>query len=250
MRRTQVPFSVPNTIRACGTHACKLHQKGLADQYSRELVLYGKLLHRRHYISGMDGNLSVRLDAKHILSTPSGVSKAFLGHGDMVIVDLAGRRVCGVLAPSSEIGMHLTIYRLRPDINAIVHAHPCVATAMACAGLGLTEPICSELVLTLGQVPLAPYADPGSEDLSRALRPYIEDHDAILMQNHGVVTYGESLERAYLNMESVEHCAMIMFMAHRMGQCRILSQEEVMRLLAAKSRKKKKANLKPLAVSR
>lgn len=210
----------------------------LQNRYSRNLAHFGKLLHKRHYISSTDGNLSVRLDEGHILTTPTGVSKGFMRPGDMVVVDLHGRKISGPSEPSSELGMHLTIYKLRPDIQAVVHAHPCVATAVASAGLDLTEPICSELVLSLGSIPLAPYALPGTQEVSQSLSPYIKQHDAILMQNHGVVAYGHSLERAYLNMESVEHCATIMLVTRLLGKCRILNRNEVMRLLSIKSGKK------------
>lgn len=205
---------------------------------SKDLAFFAKLLHQRHYISATDGNLSVRMETDQILTTPSGLCKAFLHSRDMVIVDSKGNRVRGAREPSSEIGMHLTIYKFRPDVRAVVHAHPCVATALASAGMDLTEPICAELVLGLGRIPLAPYALPGTAAVSRALAPYIMDHDAILMQNHGVVTYADTLQRAYLHMESVEHCARIMLATKLLGRCRVLNDREVMSLLAFKNRKK------------
>lgn len=208
----------------------------LHDGYSRDLVHFAKLLHERHYVSGTDGNLSIRLGADHVLTTPTGMSKAFMHPKDMVVVDCEGKKISGSCAPTSEIRMHLTIYKLRPDVQAVVHAHPYVATALASAGIDLTEPICSELVLSLGRIPLALYAHPGTNELSESLIPYIQEHDAILMQNHGVVAYGQSLERAYLNMESVEHCARIMLVTRLLGRCRILNEKEVGRLLATKMR--------------
>jgi L-fuculose-phosphate aldolase len=152
----------------------------------------------------------------------------------MVVVDLSGNRVAGHRHPSSEIGMHLMIYRLRPDIEAVVHAHPYVATGFAAAGMGLTEPVCSELVLTLGQVPLAPYAQPGTAELSEALRPFISAHDAILMESHGVVTYGRDLEKAYLNMEAVEHCSRIMLVTKLLNTGKSLSRRDVDQLLSVR----------------
>lgn len=212
----------------------KPQEKSLRHKHSRDLVSFAKLLHERHYVSGTDGNLSVRLEAGHILTTPTGVSKGRMHSKDMVVVDSDGKKVSGSCAPTSELGMHLTIYRLRPDVRAVVHAHPCVATALASAGMDLTEPICSELVLTLGRIPLAPYAHPGTDELSQSLAPFILDHNAILMQNHGVVAYGQTLERAYLNMESVEHCARIMLVTKLLGRCRVLSDDEVFRLLSVR----------------
>lgn len=201
------------------------------NRSSVRLAFFGKLLHRRGYVSGTDGNLSVRVGPECVLVTPSGVSKRFMRSGDMVLVSLDGKKLAGSREPSSEIGMHLKIYKLRPDITAVVHAHPCISTGFASAGIGLIEPVCSELVLTLGKVPLAPYALPGSDELAKALEPFIPDHNAILMQNHGVVAYGETLERAYMNMETVEHCARIMLVTKLLGQSTILVDHEVKRLL-------------------
>lgn len=190
----------------------------LHEEYSRRLGVFGKLLHERGYVSGCDGNLSVRLGEHHVLVTPTGCSKAFLEPQDMVVVDLKGTKIDGRRAPTSEIGMHLTIYRHRPDINAVVHAHPCVSTGFASAGLGIVEPICTELVLTLGEVPLARYAPPGTPDLSRSIEPFIAGHHAILLQNHGVVTYANTLEQAYLHMETVEHSARILLITKLLSQ--------------------------------
>ena len=204
--------------------------------YRHDLVFFGQLLHKRHYISGVDGNLSVRLDSTRVLTTPTGMSKGFMKPADMVVVDLDGERVSGTHKPSSELEMHLTIYKLRPDVGAVIHAHPCTATGFASSGLGLTEAVCSELVLTLGGVPLAEYALPGSAELSESLRPFIRSHDAILMENHGVVAYGATLMQAYLNMESVEHSAMIMLVTKIIGRANTLSEKEVGRLLARRSK--------------
>lgn len=199
-----------------------------------EIVLFARMLYERHYVSGCDGNLSVRLAADRILTTPTGMSKVLLTPEQLVMVGEDGRKVGGALQPSSEIQMHLTIYRHRPDVTAVVHAHPFVATGVGCAGLDLTEPICSELVLTLGRIPLAKYAPPGSAELSEALIPFIPSHEAILMQNHGVVTYSDSLSRAYLNMETVEHCARIMVIAKMLGHPTCLNHDQVEHLLELK----------------
>lgn len=195
------------------------------------------MLHKRHYVSGCDGNLSVRLEDDRILTTPTGMSKALLKPQHMVIVDCQGRRLQGALQPSSELQMHLTIYNKRPDVRAVVHAHPCVATGIACAGLNLSEPICSELVMTLGKIPLAPYAMPGTPALSDALLPFIAEHEAILMQNHGVVAYGSTLCQAYLNMETVEHTARIMLVTRLLGSQKTLEADQVAHLLDLRARR-------------
>lgn len=208
-----------------------------AQKHRKELAFFARMLHKRHYVSGCDGNLSVRLDGDRILTTPTGMSKALLKAEHMVIVDLQGRKLEGMLQPSSEIQMHLTIYNTRPDVRAVVHAHPCVATGIGCAGLSLSEPICSELVMTLGKIPLAPYAMPGTPALSDSLLPFIADHEAILMQNHGVVAYGTALSQAYLNMETVEHTARIMLVTKLLGSQKTLEADQVAHLLDFRARK-------------
>lgn len=200
----------------------------------QDLVRFGKMLHEQGFVAATDGNLSVRLDQRRILVTPTCFSKGMMRPEDMVIVDLHGKKLSGAYNPSSEIAMHLTIYRMRPDVGAIVHAHPCTATAFASAGIALDEPLCSEVVITLGSVPLAPYATTGSMELSDSLRPYIPFHDAILMANHGVVAYGEDLRRAYMRMEAVEHYAKIVLAVRQLGSARSLDSHELEKLVAVR----------------
>lgn len=170
--------------------------------------------------------------------TPAGMCKAMLKSMDMVIVDRRGRKLVGPKRPSTEIGMHLEIYSMRPDVNAVVHAHPSIATGFASAGIALNEPVCSEILLTLGEVPLAPYATPGSPELAQSLRPLIEEHEAIMMANHGIVTYADTLLKAYLNMELVEHFARISLVVRLLGQISHLNAEniEVLRSLRGSAR--------------
>lgn len=201
----------------------------------RELVRFGKMLHSQCFVSATDGNLSVRLDKERVLVTPTCISKGMMKPEHMVVVDLNGTKLSGSQNPTSEIMMHLTIYRMRPDVNAVVHAHPCTATGFASAGIALDEPLCSEVVITLGSVPLAPYATTGSMALSDSLRPYIPFHDAILMANHGVVTYGETLCRAYMRMEAVEHYAKIVMVTRQLGSARSLDSNELEKLVAVRS---------------
>jgi L-fuculose-phosphate aldolase len=205
-------------------------------QQRHELVEFGRLLHAQGFVAATDGNLSVRLDAGRVMVTPTGFSKGMLRPEDMVIVDFEGRRLGGTQNPSSEIAMHLTIYKMRPDIGAVVHAHPCTATAFASSGIALDQPICAEIVITLGTVPLAPYATTGSTELSESLKPFIPRHQAILMANHGVVTYGSDLRQAYMRMEAVEHYAKIVLAARQLGCTRSLDSQELEKLEAVRSR--------------
>ena len=152
------------------------------------------------------------------------------GSSDLVIVDPSGKKVNGARGVSSEIAMHLLIYRLRPDVGAVVHAHPPTATGYAAAGIALDSALCSEIIVTLGSVPLASYETPGTQELAEALSPLIAEHDAILMANHGVVTCGADLLTAYMNMETVEHFAKIALVTHQLGKQQPLSDQHVDKL--------------------
>lgn len=205
-------------------------------QHREDIVRFGRMLHRRGYVAATDGNLSVRLDHETILSTPTAMSKGMLEPEDLVVVDMKGKRVTGRRQVSSEIGMHLLIYSLRPDTHGIVHAHPPTATGYAAAGLPLNQALVSEIVLSLGCIPLARYATPGTPELVAALEPLVPQYDAILMANHGVVTYGEDLTRAYMKMETVEHFAQITLITHLLGRQQLLTQDEVSKLIDARER--------------
>jgi L-fuculose-phosphate aldolase len=205
-------------------------------KHREEIVHYGRMLHARGFVAAMDGNLSVRLSAGRILVTPTCVSKGAMQGRDLVIVDLEGQRVSGRRNVTSEIGMHLLIYRLRPDIQAIVHAHPPTATGFAAAGIALTEPLVCEVVMGLGCIPLARYGTPGTSELAQTLEPYVPDYDAILMSNHGVVAYGDTLEHAYMKMETVEHFAQIALVTHLLGRQQPLKDVEIEKLLLARSK--------------
>jgi L-fuculose-phosphate aldolase len=202
----------------------------------RDLVRFSRLLYRLGFMPGTSGNLSVRLDAHRLLVTPTGVSKFLLRAADIVIVDLDGRQLDGYRKMTSEVSMHLAIYRHRSDVSAVVHSHPPIATAFACVGRGLDEMLCQEAVMTLGVVPLATYAATGTEEVAASLAPFIPDHDAILLANHGAVSCGKSLLEAFQKMETVEHLANITLAAHRLGAPRTLEHEQIEQLRDAKIR--------------
>jgi len=210
-------------------------------KYREEIVRYGRMVHERGFVAAMDGNLSIRLKdarlkADRILVTPTCLSKGAMRPADLVIVDLDGNRVSGRRNVTSEIGMHLLIYRMRPDVQAIVHAHPPTATGFAAAGIALTEPLVCEVVMGLGCIPLARYGTPGTSELAQTLEPYVPDYDAILMSNHGVVTYGDTLEHAYMKMETVEHFAQIALVTHLLGSQQPLKDIEIEKLLLARTK--------------
>jgi L-fuculose-phosphate aldolase len=202
----------------------------------RELVRFGKWLSRLGFMPGTSGNLSVRLDADRLLATPTGMSKYLLGPADIAIVDLYGHLLDGPRNPTSELSMHLAVYHLRPDVLAVIHSHPPIATAFACSGRGLDELLCQEAVMTLGTVPLAQYATTGTDEVAASLVPFIPSHDAILLANHGAVSYGDTLLDAFLKMETLEHLAQVGLAAHQLGSPMPLRADQVAQLHHARSR--------------
>ncbi len=203
----------------------------------QEVLRIGKLLHEKNFVAATDGNISTRLDSRSILVTPTGMSKGMLLPEDLLVVDPDGHKLSGTREVSTEIKMHLLIYRLRPDVHAVVHAHPPTATGFAAAGQALDEPLIAEVELSLGRVPLACYALPGTTELCDALAPLITSHKAILMANHGVVTYAGDLLAAYMHMETVEHFARIYLVTHQLGRRHALDHRQVEELRGLKKQR-------------
>jgi L-fuculose-phosphate aldolase len=199
-------------------------------QIRADICEVGRRLYARGYVASNDGNISVRLDTGHILTTPKSVSKGFMAPDMMCIVDIEGRKIAGARDPSSELLMHLEVYRTRPDVNAVVHAHPPLATGFAVAGIPLDRAVLAEVITTLGSIPIAEYGTPSTQELPDAVRRYIKAHDGLLLANHGALTVAHELYAAYYKMETVEHFAKISLVARLLGGERLLSQEEVRRL--------------------
>ncbi len=199
-------------------------------QLRADIVEVGRRMYARGYTASNDGNISVRLDAGRLLMTPKNVCKGFMDPEMMCITDLDGKKLAGARDPSSEIQMHLEVYRQRQDVQAVVHAHPPVATAFAVAGIPLDRAILAEVVTTLGSVPIADYATPSTKELPDAVSRYIKAHDGMLLANHGALTVGSDLFSAYFKMETIEHFANISFVARMLGGERLLSRDEVLRL--------------------
>jgi L-fuculose-phosphate aldolase len=189
-----------------------------------------RALAARGLIAGQDGNVAVRLSRDRALVTPAGVLKALLEPGDMVEVDLGGVKRRGRHNPTSELDLHLRILRRRPDVGAVVHAHPPVATGFAVAGEALDPAALPELLLQCGRVPIVPYGTPGTPELGERLEPYLAGHDAWLLANHGAVTVGPTLDAAWIRMESLEHGARIVFAARALGRVTLLPPDAVARL--------------------
>lgn len=206
------------------------------EQHRLDVCVTGRWLYERGYIVACEGNLSVRLDAERILTTPTCMNKGMLAPGDLVIIDLEGRHLSGERKASSELAMHLLFYRMRPDVHAICHAHPPTATGFAVAGRSLDQALLPEVIVGLGQIPLVKYGTPGTPELSAALEPSVPHYDALLLANHGAVTCGPDLLTAFFRMETIEHFAKITLAAELAGNPTLLSSREVAKLMAARSR--------------
>jgi L-fuculose-phosphate aldolase len=206
------------------------------DEHRRDICTVGRWIHERGFVAATDGNISLRLDRKRVLTSPTAISKGMMAPDDLVITDLEGQKLSGRRNPSSELAMHLLIYRRRPDVNAVCHAHPPVATGYAAAGLPLNKALLSEAVLALGCIPVAPYGTPGTRELTETLEPLVEHYDAILMANHGVVTVGSDLLTAFFRMETSEHFARVSLVTELLGKQVLLSSGDVEKLLAARAR--------------
>lgn len=207
-----------------------------SESARREMVTVCRRLWERGLIAGVEGNVSMRLDAKRILVTPAGLAKVDLKPSDLVEVSPAGEHLRGRRRASSELAVHLRIYERRPDLHAIVHAHPPTATGFAVAGEGFASCILPEVIFTVGWVPLVPYATPGTRELADQFDPFVASHDAYLMANHGALTAGPSLAVAHQRMESLEHSARILLTARLLGRVNELTREEVTALVAARER--------------
>jgi L-fuculose-phosphate aldolase len=206
------------------------------EQHRADICVVGQWMYERGYNVACDGNISVRLEGDRILTTPTCMCKGMLHPEDLVVTNLDGRQVDGSRKVSSEMGMHLLFYRMRPDVNAICHAHPPTATGFAAAARGLDQALLPEVIVGLGRIPLVRYATPGTPELTLVLEPYVPHYDALLLANHGAVTCGPDLLTAFFRLETVEHFAKIMLAAEMAGNPRLLSGREVAKLIAARSR--------------
>jgi L-fuculose-phosphate aldolase len=200
------------------------------SQLRADIVEIGRRMYARGYTASNDGNISVRIGSDRLLMTPKSVCKGFMTPDMMCITDLEGRKLQGDRDPSSEALMHLEVYRQRPDVQAVVHAHPPTATGFAVAGIPLDRAVLAEVLTTLGSIPIAEYATPSTRELPEAVRKYIKAHDGMLLANHGALTVGADLYSAYYKMETIEHFAHISLVARMLGRENLLSRDEVSRL--------------------
>lgn len=198
----------------------------------KAIIEVGKRMYSRGFVASNDGNISVKVGPNAIWATPTGVSKGYMTPDMLVKMDLSGKVIFGRQKPSSEIKMHLRVYNENPDVKAVTHAHPPVATSFAIAGLQLDRAILPEAVVNLGTVPIAPYATPGTQEVPDSVAPYCRSYNAVLLANHGALTWGRDIYEAYYRLESLEHYANIMMYTFNIiGRANELSCDQVSQLV-------------------
>lgn len=198
---------------------------------ARKLIVeVGRLMYERTYVVASDGNVSIRLDDGRVVATPTMTCKGRMTEESLAITDMDGNNLTDKRA-SSELAMHLLIYKMRPDIKGVCHAHPPHGTAFSVAGLAIEQPILSEVVLTLGCVPLTSYGTPSTNELTESMKPFVAHHNALLMANHGAVAYGRDLWEAWDRMETLEHTARIAILARALGNVNDLPKDAIEKLI-------------------
>ncbi|MFZ2088605.1 MAG: class II aldolase/adducin family protein [Desulfobaccales bacterium] len=204
----------------------------------QEMVIVCRMMHQKDLIAALDGNVSVKC-GEHLLTTPSGVNKGFLRMDQIITVDWEGRVVRGEGQPTSELAMHLAVYRRRSGVKAVIHAHPPLVTAFSIAGVSLEDFILPEVVMSLGVVPTAAYATPTTSEVPESIQGLIERYDALILERHGALTVGSDLMDAYNKMEKLEHSALVILTALQLGRVRQLPPQEVEKLIQLRQLKKR-----------
>jgi L-fuculose-phosphate aldolase len=196
----------------------------------RQIVEVGLRLQERGFLAGSDGNISLRMEDNRILITPAGKPKGRLDPTDLLVLNPDGQRLEGCGSPTTEMAMHLAVYRARPEVNACVHTHPPYTTAFAVTGISLPDDVLPEVVVSVGAIPICEYAPPGTEAVPKSLMPYIQTDNAFLLRNHGLLTIGRTLEEACNRHETVEHYARILWLTKQLGDWHRIPREDFQRL--------------------
>lgn len=203
----------------------------------KAIIDIGQRMYIRGFVAANDGNISVRTAKNEVWATPTGVSKGYMKKKMLVKVDLDGNMLEGSYKPSSELKMHLRAYRENPDIRSVCHAHPPLCTCFAIAGIPLDTPVLAEAVITLGNVPVVPYAELGSKELPEVIVPYFHTHNGVLLANHGAVAWADDPYSAYYRLESMEYYAKILLITDKiLGKQNLLSDEQIGALLAMREK--------------
>ena len=210
----------------------------MSEKKAKKAILdIGQRMYVRNFVAANDGNISIRTGENEVWATPTGVSKGFMKKKMLVKVDLEGNVLEGTKKPSSELKMHLRAYQENPELLSVCHAHPPICTCFAIAGIPLDVPVLAEAVITLGDVPVAPYAELGSKEVPEVIAPYCHTHNGVLLANHGAVTWAEDPYSAYYRLESMEYYANILMITGKiLKEQNTLTEEQVERLLAMREK--------------
>ena len=210
----------------------------MSEKKAKTAILdIGQRMYVRNFVAANDGNISIRTGENEVWATPTGVSKGFMKKKMLVKVDLEGNVLEGTKKPSSELKMHLRAYQENPELLSVCHAHPPICTCFAIAGIPLDVPVLAEAVITLGDVPVAPYAELGSKEVPEVIAPYCHTHNGVLLANHGAVTWAEDPYSAYYRLESMEYYANILMITGKiLKEQNTLTEEQVERLLAMREK--------------
>lgn len=203
----------------------------LNDELRKEIIEIGKRVYHRGFVASNDGNFSIKIDDDKVLITATGISKGFMTNDDIILMNLDGEILEGTKKPSSEFNMHLQIYKDRADVKSVCHAHPPYATGFAVAGIPLDKMILPEVIIALGKVPLVDYGTPGTPELYNAISKYINEYDVFLLANHGALSVGDSLTKAYHKLETLELAAHIQFIAQQLGKVNTLNNDQTNKLI-------------------
>ena len=205
------------------------------SQHRNDIIDICKRVHSNGWVASNDGNISIRIGPNAVLCTPTGMSKGYLRTDQLVKVDMDGNKLEGELEASSEVKIHLDVYKNKKGINSAVHAHPPYATAYAVAGIPLDQCVIPEIIVSLGSIPLTKYGTPSTQEIPESIRKYLPDHNAFLLENHGAFTIGNDVHQAYYRMESMEHFAKISLLARTLGNVNTISEENVQKIMDMRS---------------
>lgn len=201
------------------------------SMYRSDIIDICKRIHGNGWVASNDGNISIRIGSNTVLCTPTGMSKGYLTTDQLIKIDMDGNKIDGDLEPSSEMKMHLDVYRNKEDIGAVVHAHPPNTTGFAVAGIALDECVMPEIIISLGSIPLARFGLPSTSDIPDSIRPYLKEHNVFMMENHGALSIGKDVYQAYYRMESLELFAKINLVARTLGNVNVISEDKVRKMI-------------------
>ncbi len=199
--------------------------------HKNDIIEICRRIYSKGWVAANDGNVSIRIGPDTVLCTPTGMSKGYLTAGQLIKVDMDGNKLEGELEPSSEVKMHIDVYKQRKDVNSVVHAHPPYATGFAVAGIALDKCVLPEIIFSIGSIPLTKYGTPSTFEIPENVRKYLKDHNVFLLENHGALSIGPDVYRAYYRMESLELFAKISLIASQLGKVNVIDEENVKKIL-------------------